>query len=101
MRALGTGLQSFVLAMRALNEVTLRSRKEINHQPKDARGHYQDHPEHGAVHATTLRVARNPDQERDVQGNHAQDNHDEENDAASTDRTALCGISRIGVRLSQ
>lgn len=54
--------------MRAGQQITLRPDTQVDDQADKARKHHQNHPQDGIIHATALRIARHPNQHRNVQG---------------------------------
>ena len=94
MRTFGARLQPLVVAVRALNEISLGPGEEINNQSEDAGEQDQNHPDDGAVHATRLRVAGHPDEQSDVEDDKSNRNENERStQCASRSRSGGAWIS--------
>jgi hypothetical protein len=97
MRTFRARLQTIILTVRALDKVSLWSRKYINYQAKNTGKHDKDHPHHGTVHTARLGVARNPNEQCDIQDEDCDGNKNHHNHASTADTASSAGFGCTGL----
>ena len=93
MRTNPAGLQTLVVAVGALDEVPLRSGKDVNYKPYEVGENDQKDPQHRTIRATGLGVASHPNQDGDLHSNNRHKEDEEEQPATSACRATRHGLS--------
>jgi hypothetical protein len=65
-RTFDGGLQTVVATTCAAYQVTLRPSENVNDEPNQTSEEDQQHPKNGTVHATSLGIARYPNEKRNI-----------------------------------
>ena len=82
-----THLHALVLAMRTSDQITLWPGQDIDDQPDNPGEKHQKHPQYGTIHPAVLGILCDPDQQRNVQGNDANDDEAKNPHAATGGQT--------------